>query len=80
MKRFAQAVVTALGMVLAVGNTAHAQTAHQTFLACRQDAYDEAFDCFIASTGYWDERACGFWWDVNDVACDMALVKSVLPD
>jgi len=80
MKRIGLAVLMAAGMVLATGGAAQAQTAHQTWLDCRADAYDEALDCFIASTGYWDERACGFWWDVNDVACDMSLLKSILPD
>lgn len=79
MKRFGQVVMVAIGLMLATGS-AHAQTASQKWRACREAAFWNAYDCYTASGGYWDDVACGFWWNFDDVACDNALIKSVIPD
>jgi len=80
MKRFALAVLTAVGLVLVSGGAAQAQTAHQDWLSCRSAAASEANSCYMASSGYWGDVSCGFWWSANDLACDNALAKKLTPD
>lgn len=72
-------LATFAALALLIGpRTGTSQTATGAYAACMDEAAVEANNCYGRASGYLENKACDWAWDINRVACLRALVRATV--